>query len=312
VAFPKAPRQEEGQASQEEGEPRKQEERSEKILAAGVLQRKTIPGIPARTSPVQAQPQQPRTTPQGRILPGRVTPRIAPATYVPPARQQPRQEGKVPMRQPIAKAAEDLPPQEEGEVGQRQNKMARQMGELISGREQEAQPEGERMQRPAGQAPQQGGQPGPEKQGTPVQTEGPAPAPAQTRAEALKTKEVAGTAKMPEKEEEFPLPPPPPPEDDVPKPEDYEEAKEGLKRKMTEEEIAANARKGEDEYLEQYAKQNLVWLYEIYKMGGIAREDFLQKVRERIAEEKGAAKEEPSAQNAALANLGKEIDKNIK
>ena len=112
------------------------------------------------------------------------------------------------------------------------------------------------------------------------------------------------------------MPKPPPDEEAGPVPQEYEQAKEGFKRKMQQEEIREKTREEGEATLEAYAKENLVWLHEIYSMGGMPKEDFLQRVREKMAEagaqsaQAASASEAPA--NPALANLGKEIDKRYK
>jgi len=142
-----------------------------------------------------------------------------------------------------------------------------------------------------------------------------------------KTHDIAGEAKLPEEEEDEMLVAPPPPEVQVveeesiptPQPEQYEAAKEEFKGKMAieekKEEIKEYAKAETDEMLEAYAKENMTWLYEIYKMGGMSREDFLQKVRDKLAEEKGSSKpadSSASAANPAFGSVNKELEKRSK
>ena len=133
------------------------------------------------------------------------------------------------------------------------------------------------------------------------------------RLEAGRVKEVAGTAAIPQEEEDVPLP-----EDDVPKPEDYSQAKEMLRRNLEHDEIARKVRQEEEAEVEQFAKEHMVWLYEIYKMGGMSREDFIQKAAAKYSESKSdsppgaAASGAELPPNPALANLGKEIEKKEK
>lgn len=124
----------------------------------------------------------------------------------------------------------------------------------------------------------------------------------------------AGKGKPPEPDS---LEAPPPPEDEKsdepPLPPDYDSAKQEFRRKMESEGVREAAKAESEELLEQYAKENVVWLYEIYKMGGMSREDFLHKVREKAADEKGQAAAEPQApDNPALASINKELDKRKK
>ena len=123
--------------------------------------------------------------------------------------------------------------------------------------------------------------------------------------------DIAGEAKLPSEKEGSDLEVPQPPSDEAPpKPADYAQAKDNLRRKAEQENIAENAKKESEEMLENYAKDNLTWLYEIYKMGGIAREAFLQKVQEKIDEEKGAGeieKMETGPDNPALVSLDKQL-----
>ena len=110
-----------------------------------------------------------------------------------------------------------------------------------------------------------------------------------------KTREISGEAALPENESE-PIEdseiPKPPQVEEVEKGE-YEEAKGEFKRKLAGEEIQQKAQEQSDDMLEQYAKENVVWLYEIYKMGGVSREEFLQKMREKLAAEKSGADGKP-------------------
>ena len=130
-----------------------------------------------------------------------------------------------------------------------------------------------------------------------------------------KSRDVAGEAKLPDEEEDIAPPPPPPEEEELPapKPEDYEQAKDELRAREREEEKKKKGAEASDEMLEAYAKEKAVWLYEIYKMGGMAREDFLQKVRDRISEEQGdSAKQGEEAPNPAFASINREIGKGEK
>lgn len=127
-----------------------------------------------------------------------------------------------------------------------------------------------------------------------------------SRIESLKPKEIAGKATLPSERLEIPSPPKP----SGAAPVDYGAAKESLKVRLEKEEIAGITRQKDEESLEQYAKENIVWLYEIYKMGGITREDFLSKVREKLSEGDGGGK--PPPENPALAALGKEIERKSK
>ncbi|MCX6769269.1 MAG: hypothetical protein NT051_01165, partial [Candidatus Micrarchaeota archaeon] len=121
-------------------------------------------------------------------------------------------------------------------------------------------------------------------------------------------KEVSGTANLPQ-EDDLEIPKPPA-EIVQPSPSqgEYEMAKGDLRVKLSQEDKEEAARQEAESMLEQYARQNIVWLYEIYKMGGLSREEFLQKVKEKMADGKKEAPE-PAAQNNALSNLGREIDK---
>ena len=127
------------------------------------------------------------------------------------------------------------------------------------------------------------------------------------RIELQRPKEVAGKAQLPAKEEEIPKPPAP-----KAKAVDYEKAKEDFKSKMEEEEFAKITRQKEEEGLEQYAKENIVWLYEIFKMGGISREEFLAKVREKMEAEKPAAEGKEVPANPAFSNLDRAMEKKSK
>jgi len=119
-------------------------------------------------------------------------------------------------------------------------------------------------------------------------------------------RDLAGETKLPQ-EDELEVPKPPEEDKETPEPAQYREAKDEFRHKMEEEQVKEHAQEESDEMLEAYAKENLVWLYEIYKMGGISREDFLQKAREKLSEE-GPAKQDTAPANPALANIGKEIE----
>ncbi|VVB99381.1 Uncharacterised protein [uncultured archaeon] len=130
-----------------------------------------------------------------------------------------------------------------------------------------------------------------------------------------KQREISGQATLPEQEEEELEAPKPPKDDelDAPKPEDYGEAKEEFRHKMEQEEVKEHARESSDALVEQYAKDNIVWLYEIYKMGGMGREDFLSKARDKMNEEQSSGKEEaPVPENPALSALQDELEKKKK
>ena len=135
------------------------------------------------------------------------------------------------------------------------------------------------------------------------------------RLEAGKVKEVSGTAALPLEEEDIPLPDE---NADVPKPQEYEQAKENLRKTIERDEIARKVKQEDEVMVEQYAKDHLVWLYEIYKMGGMSREDFLQKASEKYSEAQNASPvpetdvDKDAPPNPALANLGKEIEKKDK
>ena len=125
-------------------------------------------------------------------------------------------------------------------------------------------------------------------------------------ARAQNTKEISGTASLPA--EDIPLPnsadlPPLPP---VLSSETYAQAKDNLRANLAQGEKTVAVKGQSDNELEEYCKQNITWLYEIYKLGGMSREDFLQKIRDCIQGEKDEA---ATPENPALANLGKEIDK---
>ena len=103
-----------------------------------------------------------------------------------------------------------------------------------------------------------------------------------------RTKEISDEAQLPEEgEEEIDVPRPPLPEDEEPKPGDYGSAKVAFKRKMELENLKGAAKERSEEMLEDYAKQNMAWLYDLYKMGALSKDEFLAKVREKISQEEG-------------------------
>ena len=132
------------------------------------------------------------------------------------------------------------------------------------------------------------------------------------------SREISGEAALPENNEDDSLSVPAPPPDEKPPepaPGDYSDAKEQLRRKIAEEGLKRGITAESEEMLEQYAKENLIWLYEIYKMGGMSREDFLDKVREQSHNGQpggadGNQQEQPA--NPALENLNRELEKKMK
>jgi hypothetical protein len=133
------------------------------------------------------------------------------------------------------------------------------------------------------------------------------------RAFEKQTREVSSEAKLPEKEEEDALPLPTEEEKEdipVPTPDDYLDAKQQLRHKLEQEEIKQELKEESEEMLEQYAKENIVWLYEIYKIGALSREDFLERVREEMHGKKEEEIEPPS--NPALESLNRELEKKEK
>lgn len=135
---------------------------------------------------------------------------------------------------------------------------------------------------------------------------------------AKKTRDIAGEASLPEGKEGEMIDeaeiPKPPSEEPPASPVDYAMAKGEFKRKLEDVEVKEKALAQTDEFVEQYAKENLVWLYEIYKMGGMTREDFLQKSREKLQEAASSQQQEqePPASNPALSNLEKELERKKK
>ena len=273
---------------------------------------KLKPRIPPREEETESDEAAPeRAAPlRRRILPGMA--RTAPTlqrTYVPPARgrklpapAQPAEEHELEETQgePAAESneAQDDSSEEKGE-GQGQEASSR-MAYLKPRKLVSDEPSGQEGKTP-GQA---------------AQDEKMAKMAAQlARLEAGRVKEVAGTAQVPQEEEDIPLPPQ---EEAAPAPQDYEQAKENLRKSLEHEETARRVAHEDEAIVEQYAKDHLVWLYEIYKMGGMGRADFISKASEKYSEAQGAAKpsgEAPAGDapaNPALANLSKEIEKKDK
>ena len=133
------------------------------------------------------------------------------------------------------------------------------------------------------------------------------------------SREISGEAALPDKNKDDELDVPAPDADDKPPepaPGDYADAKEQLKRKIANEGLKEDIRAESEETLEQYAKENMIWLYEIYKMGGLTREDFIEKVKEQAhgagqqADPKAGGEEHPP--NPALESLNRELDKKAK
>lgn len=278
------------------------------------------------------QPQPAQAGPKTRILPGGISvqQKGAMRTYVPPAREK-----IVPKMQAVQKGApqeadEGPVPQEEMPQPRPPGRMSPMIGLVPKKLAKRQEPQGQSGAGGAGMAPGEGRQAPPmlpvrkqpprQKEGAPEGGGGPqeeAPSheegealPEEARKPPVKSHDLAGEAAFPQDaDEDLEVPKPPSPEDGVPKPGEYEQAKEEFKRKLDQEEVRVNAKEESDEILEQYAKENLVWLYEIYKMGGISRDDFLQKVREKSSDSGGAATPGASPANPALAAIGKELEK---
>lgn|GEM_PF-2472232 len=160
-----------------------------------------------------------------------------------------------------------------------------------------------------------------EKEETPAEILAPAPAEPQVAGEVRKlpqkTREISGEATLPDKyeDDELEVPLPAPEEKSTePAPTDYADAKEQFRRKIEQSNLKDEIRAETEETLEQYAKENIIWLYEIYKMGGMSREDFLEKAREQSrASGEGRQNREPEhPPNTALENFNRELDKKTK
>ncbi|MEM4348037.1 MAG: hypothetical protein QXN37_00505 [Candidatus Anstonellaceae archaeon] len=109
--------------------------------------------------------------------------------------------------------------------------------------------------------------------------------------------------------------PKPPPEETELQPSSYQEAKEEFRHKIEAESIKEKTKEEYEAMLEQYAKENMIWLYEIYSMGGIPKEDFLQKVKEKLEQDQARSSQQQPQEapsNPAFANLNREIDKRYK
>ncbi len=292
-----APRRLRSPAEAEEEEPEAQPAR-----------KKLIPRIPPREEEPadEDEEEKPAVRVRRRILPGMMrTKPGAPRTYVPPARKAvPAPEEEEPEEQVPRKkmpVREDQEPEPDEEPAPEEEKVSPSIAplkprKLVSDEapeEHEKTPEqiaqDEKMRKMAQQL---------------------------ARLEAGRIKEISGTASLPEEDEGIPLPDD---SDDVPKPEKYGQAKEMLRRNLEHDEVARKVRQEEEVTVEQFAKANMVWLYEIYKMGGMSREDFLQKASAKYSESKSGAPPSPLGDggqepppNPALANLSKEIGKKDK
>jgi len=285
--MPKIPaRQEEDEAPEEERE-------------EAPLPKKLKPRLPMREEESEETDEQPaQVSPlRRRILPGMArTAPSTPQTYVPPARE--RKRVALPPQEPEEREMQEQQEDEAPEPEQEETSprlAPLKPKKLVSDETLEAQektPEQlqqeEKMAKMAKQL---------------------------ARLEAGRVKEVAGTAALPVDEEDIPLP-----DDDegVPKPKEYEQAKEMLRKSLEHEETARKVKQEDEVIVEQYAKDHLVWLYEIYKMGGMAREDFLQKASEKYSEAQNASpsptggSDKDAPPNPALAALSKEIEKKDK
>jgi hypothetical protein len=288
---------------------REEEAESEEAPASAKLK----PRFPVReeeaggAAPEETETRAPASQLRRRVLPGMS--RTAPSlqqTYVPPARERkqfpiPQQQGEPEEErqgEPVGEGAqggEEAAPAEEGaEVSPRI--AALRPRKLVSDEAPEA----------AGKTPEQLAQ---ERKMAEMAKQ-------LARLEAGREKEVAGTAEMPAEEED--MPPPPEPEA-APKPEEYEQAKESLRKTLEHDETARKVKQEDEALVEQYAKDHLVWLYEIYKMGGMGRADFLQKASEKYSEAQSGGSKPAAAEgasdappNPALANLSKVIEKKDK
>ena len=289
------PREEESEDDSEQlRSPAKADEEEEEQAPARPF-RKLMPRLPPREEPEEETPEEVQAQParglpmRRRILPGmgRTAP-STPQTYVPPARE--RKQIAPPTEAPEEEAAQEPPAEEEAEISPRiapikPRKLVSDEAPLAVDKTPEQLLQDQKMAKMAEQL---------------------------ARLEAGKVKEVAGTAAMPVEQEDIPLPGD---DEGVPKPEEYEQAKESLRKSLEREETVRKVRQEDEVTVEQYAKDHLVWLYEIYKMGGMGREDFLQKASEKYSEAQNAgaaAVADKAPPNPALANLGKEIEKKDK
>ena len=290
-----------------------------------------------RYAPAQPEESRTATIARPRILPGGISGAPPPKTYVPPLRrklvpQEQEEEQAEPVQQEEIEeragqqASKIRPPQpsvqqEEGERAAGQSRRIRPPSVSNQQEEEPQEEEGQPVAVSSARARLKAGQqgiPAPVKQGA-EETEGQPQTESQTGEEDAgiprppqARKEISGEAEIPPEQDELEVPKPPP-EEAEPVPQEYEQAKEGLKRKIQQEEIKEKTKEDAEALLEAYAKENLVWLHEIYSMGGMPREDFLQQAREKMAEagkQAGPAVDAPP--NPALANLGKEIDKRYK
>ena len=274
------------------------EEESEEQEESPRPMRKLMPRIPPREEEGGSEddPEAPAAVlPRRRILPGMA--RTAPSlqqTYVPPARE--RKQIPLPAEEPDEKALQEDVAEEKAASSPvssrfaplKPRKIASDETPLATDKSPEQMLQDQKMAKMAEQL---------------------------ARLEAGRVKEVAGTAKLPDDETDIPLPDE---NEGVPKPEDYEQAKESLRKTLEHVETARKVKQEDEAIVEQYAKDHLVWLYEIYKMGGMAREDFLQKASEKYSEAQTAAPAsaagagEDAPPNPALAALSKEIEKKDK
>ena len=274
------------------------EEQDEELPAAAAPApakqfRKLVPRLPPSGNEEEEEPQPAMVSSmKRRILPGMG--RTSPATqqtYVPPARE--RRQIALPPDEPEERETQDAP-SEQAEAEAAPSRIAplkpRKLAsdEAISAVEKTPEQllQDQKMAKMAEQL---------------------------ARLEAGRVKEVAGTAAMPAEEEDVPLPGN---DDEVPKPEEYGQAKESLRKVLEHEETARKVKQEDEAMVEQYAKDHMVWLYEIYKMGGMGRDDFLQKASEKYSAAQGAAPsggaDKDAPPNPALAALSKEIEKKDK
>jgi len=303
------------------------------------------PIMQKRVLPQRGVPAQSYVSVSRRILPGGISPPSSELqkTYVPPARQKlvPKmqverekedeegQEASQATRMfPIKKSQYDE--QDESE-GQREAPAAKRTTTNSDEADEIEQPEGHEEQPaakrvlpltessrmplstlragPQRKSPMQ--EPGEEEQSVREPEES---LPMSSKKKPIDDSDAAPVPSPSDSDEDLGLDAPPPPsqEDEdvpVPKPEESSSKEEpGGKARAPGTGDASEPQS--DDALESYAKENMAWLYEIYKIGGMSREDFIQKVRDKIAEAKGEPSlQQESTSNPAFASINKEIEK---
>lgn len=301
-----------------------------RILPGGVAipsayQQTYVPPARPRALQATAQESRPMSAPQDAPAEGRKLSRVLPFRAV----RQPEPE-------PEEKTPDEL--EQEKLKATTADSLRKKLQAPPPDDDEDAQEEGEGMDsEPEQREEESDSPPAPDEQDIPLPPEPESPGKTENRRQEGKpekpksalpprpfeqsSREISGEAKLPEKNDDDELSIPSPSQEDKPPepaPDDYADAKQQFKRKIEQEGLKEDIRAESEETLEQYAKENMIWLYEIYKMGGMTREDFIEKVREQSGSNRGSqpggAHGEASTPpaNPALESLNRELGKKPK